>query len=367
MDFNFITDEKFRDSLVADFGELTHALNSKLWKSVHVLSGSIIEALLIEYIVVFKPSSVTKDPLKMDLSEAIEACQNAGVIQKSTASLCDVVRDYRNLIHPGRMIRLERDANEEGATIAKTLVALIAKEIAQKRKDTYGPTAEQIAKKLITDEHINAVLAQLLTEANQHERWKLVEQLIPESYVQEQAFIPDDTVLARLRGGFRKTFELLSENEKRLIAGKFARLVRLDSTEKIQSYGDAFFSADDIEFLSKPDRDIVVGHLLSRIDTCTGVDEGLVGNSVSLGKFMELTEMAKFADTLIRLVLRQPSSTLDAAVIFASRAYDQVESEKKEALEQRLKTWQKNAEKRNQAQQQQRLENISAQWIDVPF
>jgi hypothetical protein len=125
MDFTFLSDEQFRNSLIEDFKEMQKSLESQSWKAVHVLAGSIIEALLIEYLVVSGLTFNGKDPLKLTLDEAIQACVSAKVLQKSTAALCDVIREYRNLIHPGRMIRLSQSATPEGATIASTLVSCL--------------------------------------------------------------------------------------------------------------------------------------------------------------------------------------------------------------------------------------------------
>jgi hypothetical protein len=46
--FDFITHDDFRRSLESDWVELESCYGSKAWKSVHVLAGSIIEALLID-------------------------------------------------------------------------------------------------------------------------------------------------------------------------------------------------------------------------------------------------------------------------------------------------------------------------------
>ena len=109
MDFDFITDRNFRESLTNDFREITTCQENGSWKAVHVLAGSIVEALLIEYLVVSKTNLPGQDPLKLDLAGAVAACLKAGVVTPQSSSLCDVIRDYRNLIHPGRAIRLKQD------------------------------------------------------------------------------------------------------------------------------------------------------------------------------------------------------------------------------------------------------------------
>jgi hypothetical protein len=44
--FDFISDERFRASLQSDYSELGKAGQAEAWKAVHVLAGSIIEAVL---------------------------------------------------------------------------------------------------------------------------------------------------------------------------------------------------------------------------------------------------------------------------------------------------------------------------------
>jgi len=44
--FDFIGDERFRESLRSDFNEMTRCVEAEAWKSVHALAGSIVEALL---------------------------------------------------------------------------------------------------------------------------------------------------------------------------------------------------------------------------------------------------------------------------------------------------------------------------------
>ncbi len=48
--FDFISGEEFRESLDADYHELNSAMEVHAWKAVHVLAGSIIEALLVDYL-----------------------------------------------------------------------------------------------------------------------------------------------------------------------------------------------------------------------------------------------------------------------------------------------------------------------------
>ncbi len=204
VEFDFISDERFRKSLDCDYREMLSSLEAGAWKAVHVLAGSIVEAILVEYLSVSRTAGTGPDPLRLDLNDAIEACKAAGVIQDSTASLCDVIRNYRNLIHPGRVIRLKQEVGADGAQIASSLVSMITREVATKRKEVYGATAEQIVKKVKSDQFSIAVLPHLLGEANEHELARLVTTLIPQAYFDESSFFcQNDSVLARLSIAYR--------------------------------------------------------------------------------------------------------------------------------------------------------------------
>jgi tyrosine-protein phosphatase YwqE len=48
--FDFIAHKGFRASLENDYREMEHCLNGEAWKSVQVLAGSMVEALLIDFI-----------------------------------------------------------------------------------------------------------------------------------------------------------------------------------------------------------------------------------------------------------------------------------------------------------------------------
>jgi hypothetical protein len=59
MTFDFVSDPKFKELLRRDYQELKNCMDVKAAKSVLVLSGSIIEALLIEFFLQFQPKGYT--------------------------------------------------------------------------------------------------------------------------------------------------------------------------------------------------------------------------------------------------------------------------------------------------------------------
>src|SRR5579872_2925896 len=103
LSFDFITQPEFRKSLEADLGEMQRCLSVNAHKSVHVIAGSIVEALLIDYLIETNAATKAgKDPLKLDLAQAVDLCRKEKIISDRAADLSAVIRGYRNLIHPGR-------------------------------------------------------------------------------------------------------------------------------------------------------------------------------------------------------------------------------------------------------------------------
>ncbi len=370
MDFDFIGDEQFRSSLESDYREMRACQDAGSWKAIHVLAGSIVEALLIEYLSVSGTNIGGRDVLRLDLNDAIQACADAGVIQRSTASLCDVIRGYRNLIHPGRIVRLQQEVTPQGANIAINLVELITKEVSARRKLTYGPTAEQIVKKLRTDHHSMALLPQLLSEANQHERTKLVSALIPEAYdAAQRDFYADDDVPSRLRLAYRQTLELLPASGKKKIAERFAKLVREDSGEKIQNYSDAFFYAEEIAHLQPKDAAIVTKYLTTRLEQGgSNASEEMLESMVGIEKFISDDDFSTFINNLVRFVLRQQEDSVKRVLSFAGQVFDGLDDAKQQKMQQRAEAWITFSKDRNYPlASQARLADLANKWFYVPF
>jgi len=124
--FDFVSGDAFRESLDADYAELESCLANGAWKARHVLGGSIIEAVLIDFLLASGYDE--SKALTMDLAAVTDICKQQGVVSEKAAELISVVRSYRNLIHPARVIRLQENIDEDTAGIAKSLVDIIVKE-----------------------------------------------------------------------------------------------------------------------------------------------------------------------------------------------------------------------------------------------
>jgi hypothetical protein len=324
LNFDFITDEQFRTSLQSDYRELQACLENGAWKAVHVLAGSIIEALLVEYLVSAPNQSSGKNPLNFTLDEAIKACLAARALTERSAKLSDVVKDYRNLIHPGRVIRLNEQYGQDTAQIAVSLVSFIANELASKRKLNYGLTAEQIVRKLTVDNRAFALIPGLLAETSETERRRLVNTVIWSAYTAQIAdpFCSTQT-LSLLRDCYRQALKSLPDDDKLVAAQRFAKMVKHESTEQLTRYADASFACEDIALLTENDKNIVKTHIFSRWEsTKVGENSRFFAEVLSgLGAYLEEPELHRFVRLCLRFVLSADAASQSDFSYFAMVEY----------------------------------------------
>lgn len=178
MNFDFITDSRFKALLLDDYQELKICFENKSSKAVLILSGSIIEAVLVEYFLQNLPTNKTQeDLLKMTLGALINLAETEGLLTETEKNLASVIQDYRNLIHPGRQIRKNENYNFDTANIAKNLVKIIIKAISQKQQAATTYTANEIINKLKIDWSFRTIYKKAILNLKQSEQNKLFDLL----------------------------------------------------------------------------------------------------------------------------------------------------------------------------------------------
>lgn len=173
--FDFVEDNTFKQILERDYQEVEKCLEVKASKSVVVMTGSIIEALLMEYFIHNPPNGKTElQILRLSLFELIEEAHNENLISKRIKDLSTVVRDYRNYIHPGKEVRAKEFISEEAAQISFNLLKMIVEEVKNKYSKLYGYKADEIFNKLISDVIPFSVFEYVLDKLSYTETEKLL-------------------------------------------------------------------------------------------------------------------------------------------------------------------------------------------------
>ena len=310
--FDYITSADFRTSLESDYADMRKCAEAGAWKSAQVLAGSIVEALLVDYLVsTSHPVRGAKDPLRMDLAETIAACKAESVLSDRSADLCSVIRSYRNLIHPGRMVRLgEQPPSKTTCDIATALIDLIVEEISKTRRAAVGLTAEQILSKVVRDSGCLTILKHLLVEVSETQRERLLVSLLPLAYIEHLAKEePFDETADRLADAYRITLESVTAPTKERVALEFVRVLKQEDGALVDTYRKAFFRASDLESLPLSSRPLVREHLLGAVASTHSLDSLRMLDGI--GPHLEGEDCVKWTDTCVRTLI---SSTVKDGV-----------------------------------------------------
>jgi hypothetical protein len=343
--FDFITNDDFRTSLEADHAELCKCLTAGAWKAVHVLAGSIIEALLLDCLQSSGYSGCSASGLlRMDLGQLITTCRAENILSAKSADLSSVVRTYRNLIHPGRLVRLGEVVNQHGATIAQSLVEIIVEEVAARKKETYGYTAEQIANKIESDLTAVSIISHLLRDAKPQEIERLLVKILPGRLFDLcQDFFDDEEAewtrrkRSALAECFRAAFGVASDDIKRKATQNFATIVKEEAEPVVLAYETTFFRGSDLAFLCVDDANMIKKHIRGRIET--DVEEDLLTAAAGIGRFLTTQDVCTFVDPLVKTLTWAKGDLYWATHRFLIDEYARMQSEvSREALG-RLQAW----------------------------
>lgn len=147
----FVDDEDFRRQLRIDMSAMERATIHGEWKAATILGGSVVEALLLWKMQLsdrrtitkavtelldkgsgFLPKLTRRPPKKLEdwnLYQLVLLSWKSGLISDDTAKQCDLLRNFRNLIHPGRTQRLEQVCDKGTAYAAAAAVEAVCRDL----------------------------------------------------------------------------------------------------------------------------------------------------------------------------------------------------------------------------------------------
>jgi hypothetical protein len=145
----FIANPKTRDSISREIGSIESALRNGEWKAATVLAGAAIEALLLWRLEQFTQEerteaisrSVTARTLKhrpktnlleWTLAEMIETAAQLDILRSNTVTEARQCKDFRNLIHPGRVLASEAECDRGTAFSAVAALDFIVRDLGAK-------------------------------------------------------------------------------------------------------------------------------------------------------------------------------------------------------------------------------------------
>jgi hypothetical protein len=146
---DFISENELRERLVLEISAVEISFANLEWKAATVLAGSVIEALLFwvleehfsgrinDTVVQLVATNVLKGKPRGDLDDwglhlYAELAAHLNVIEKDTAELVRLAKDYRNLIHPGRIKRKRQVCNRSTAATAIAALDRVTEDLTKK-------------------------------------------------------------------------------------------------------------------------------------------------------------------------------------------------------------------------------------------
>jgi hypothetical protein len=134
--FSFITDKKIRTIVERDYEEIQRGFIASCWKSVLVLCGGAIEAILTDLLlanqaigIAAKSAPKENDITKWDFSKLIDVAVELELVSPGIQKLSHPLREYRNLIHPSNEIRNKLLFDAEEARIAIEVLHILHRDL----------------------------------------------------------------------------------------------------------------------------------------------------------------------------------------------------------------------------------------------
>jgi hypothetical protein len=277
MEFDFISDEKFRSILIRDFEELNKCLEARAAKSVLILSGSIIESILTDYLLNFPTDQPeNKSATSMDLKGLIDKAFEMKLISESTKDLSTVIKNFRNLIHPGREIRKNEKFDFDSAIVAKSLLNIVLKEIKEKYITNFGHKALDIISKLENDAISQTIFEKIISKIHKSEKVKLYNLLIEYN-------LKVDFIDSKLTNPKKYISILKSQVDKDVILKQLMKLIKqIEIGTKVEVIHYFYFLYDDISYLDESNKELILQYVLEVMTESTN-------NSIEFNNYYNLS------------------------------------------------------------------------------
>ena len=134
-----IQDESMRNILLRDLQECAIAVVAGQDKLASIMCGSIIEALLIQKmrecgiekydLTEIRKNAVSCPICNMGLNELLYVANKEHLISSSCYHLGHYVRDYRNIVHPAKEVRMKEEISHETVLTMWTVLKQISSEL----------------------------------------------------------------------------------------------------------------------------------------------------------------------------------------------------------------------------------------------
>jgi len=136
--FTFVSNPNLKTIIERDYEEIQRAFISGCWKSVIILCGGAIEAILTDLLLINKTTAIAaksapeeNDITRWDFSKLIDVAVELKLVSIGIQKLSHPLREYRNLVHPSNEIRNQLHFSAEEAKISVEVLHILYRDLAR--------------------------------------------------------------------------------------------------------------------------------------------------------------------------------------------------------------------------------------------
>lgn len=179
-----------------------------------------------------------------------------------------VVRNYRNLIHPGREVRKKEIFNYDTAIVSRSLVKLIITEIRENYINHIGYKAEDIISKLENDSVSQPIFEKIVNKIHKNEKVKLYNLLI--DYDMDLSFKP-----GKLTHPKKYLNILKSQVDREVVVTQLLRIVnKIETGQKWEVMSYFYLLYDDLSLLDEANIELVLLYVMNVLsESCKDSNE----------------------------------------------------------------------------------------------
>lgn len=304
MNFDFISDKNFRELLIRDYQELKDCEESKATKSILILSGSIMEAVLTEYFIQFPPLGKSENQiLTASLSDLITLAKEEKVISETEKNLASVVKDFRNLIHPGREIRKKEKFDINSAKIGMNVLNMITDSVKSVYLQKYGHSADEIFEKLKKDWYSKSIFDKVIIKLNQNERIKLLSHLVDyDKFEKSQwdCFLEEGPIqqfeLYELEDVKPLILQLKGLVPSDVIKNYLVKLIKeIETGNSLDAYSLFHLFHENMDLLTEDQQELIVIYMLNLFDKVSDLSGFIIEEQTysTIGKYIKSGKTVK--------------------------------------------------------------------------
>lgn len=280
-EFDFVTDPAFRTSLESDYREMRACQEKGCWKAVLVLAGSIIEAVLVDHV-----SSLPSPPSnigEMTLGPLLKHCKEKKLISERCHDIGVAVKNYRNLVHPGKLVRQKEVVDAQGASVAVALAEMVVKEVESQKKETYGFTAAQLFTKALSDSSAVNIFKHLLKGIHDSEFRQFLLETIPNDprWFSGKGF--SESECSNLCVCFHHAFEKAPLLVRQEVVNRYLHIVRTADKQTVTLYERRFFRTTQMDLMNPDQLAIAKRRLFTDFQESP---EMLIGSFMGIHRFI---------------------------------------------------------------------------------